>query len=147
MSSDIPKIRELEQRIFEIGNDGDFENTALEVFRFQYASNHLYGNYCNLLGRKQEVHRLEDIPFLPISFFKTHDVRSAHFEPEADFESSGTTGSVNSRHAVKSLHLYHQSFMKGFEGFYGDISDYCILALLPSYLERQNSSLVYMVKE
>ena len=148
MSSEIPKIRELEQRIFGLDDEAEFEDISLQVFRFQYASNPIYQEYCKLLKcAPAMVNRLEDIPFLPISFFKTHDIRSGGFEPEAVFESSGTTGSVNSRHAVKSLDLYRRSFMKGFEAFYGGVNQYCVLALLPSYLERQNSSLVYMVKE
>jgi hypothetical protein len=117
MSSDIPKIRELEQRIFEIRDEEDFENIALEVFQFQYASNPLYRDYCNLLRRRPGVLRLEEIPFLPISFFKSHDVRSGEFQPQAVFESSGTPSSVNSRHAVKSLLLYQQSFLEGVKAF------------------------------
>jgi hypothetical protein len=93
------------------------------------------------------VQTLPQIPFLPISFFKTHAVRSGNFIPEAVFESSGTTQTGNSRHEVKELGLYKRSFKAGFEHFYGPVSDWCILGLLPAYLERSNSSLVVMADE
>ncbi len=123
-----------------------FHVLALEIFQFQYRHNPVYQAYVNQLGVDPgQVQRVEEIPFLPIRFFKTHAIRSGIFEPEAVFESSGTTGTVNSRHFVRSTALYEESFNRGFERFYGPVTDYCIIGLLPSYLERGNASLVYMV--
>ena len=90
---------------------------------------------------------IEKIPFLPISFFKTHEVKTTDFIPEIVFESSGTTGANTSRHLVKAASLYRKSFLKAFNHFYGRPAQWCILALLPGYLERENSSLVYMVND
>jgi len=146
-TSKIPKIGSLEEHIFRINNELDFTKTAIEVFYFQYHHNPLYQQYCNLVNRPPRlVQRIEDIPFLPVSFFKTHVVTTTEFEPEVIFESSGTSGSANSRHFIKSADIYRESYLKAFRLFYGAPSDYCILALLPSYLEKGNSSLVYMVK-
>lgn len=129
-----------------IFNISAFDASALELFRYQYGNNSLYREYTDLLGViPEKVQRLEDIPFLPIRFFKTHPVICGKTVPATWFESSGTTGMVNSRHFVKDMELYHQSFMHGFRQFYGDPEDWCILGLLPSYLERQHSSLVVMV--
>ena len=94
----------------------------------------------------QAVNTLSKIPFLPISFFKTHEVKTTSFDPEIIFESSGTTGTTVSRHLVKSIELYEKSFLKTFRHFYGNEKDWCILGLLPGYLERGNSSLVKMVE-
>ncbi|WEK38196.1 MAG: acyl transferase [Candidatus Pseudobacter hemicellulosilyticus] len=125
-----------------------FEALALDLFRFQYQENPVYQQYVNALGIVgAAVTRLADIPFLPIRFFKTHPIQSTVFSPQAVFESSGTTGSVNSRHLVRSLDLYRQSFNKAFELFYGPVRDWCVIGLLPSYLERSHSSLVVMVDE
>jgi hypothetical protein len=146
-TSKITKISSLEDRIFEITNEKDFNETAIEVFYFQYSHNILYRQYCDLLHcRPDLINRIEDIPFLPVSFFKTHFIKTTVFEPEVIFESSGTSGSATSRHLVKSADLYRHSYLNAFRLFYGAPSDYCILALLPSYLEKGNSSLVYMVK-
>lgn len=123
-----------------------FHVLALEIFRFQYSHNPVYQAYVNQLGVDPgRVQRVEEIPFLPIRFFKTHAIQTGIFEPEAVFESSGTTGTVNSRHFVRSTALYEESFNHCFERFYGPVTDYCIIGLLPSYLERANASLVYMV--
>jgi len=125
-----------------------FNDRCLETFRFQYASNAVYRQWCNAIGRNEShVNAVEQIPFLPISFFKTHEVKSTQFEPAIIFESSGTTGITSSRHYVKDAGLYKKSFLEAFQQFYGSASDYCILALLPSYLERGGSSLVYMADE
>jgi hypothetical protein len=125
-----------------------FEALALELFRFQYENNPVYRQYVNAIRvRPDAVKTLLQIPFLPVSFFKTHRVQSTSFEPAVIFESSGTKGSVNSRHHVKDVDLYKQSVVKDFELFYGPVKDWCIIGLLPSYLERQNSSLVFMVNE
>jgi Acyl-protein synthetase, LuxE len=136
---------EWNDKIFNIPEAG-FNKLALEIFRFQYANNNVYKAYLDALGvNAPKVSRVEDIPFLPIKFFKTHTVQSSVFEPETIFESSGTSQTVNSRHLVRDLNLYEESFKKGFEYFYGPINNYCILGLLPAYLERTGSSLVYMV--
>ncbi len=125
-----------------------FAERCLEVFRFQYQINLIYQQWCNAIGcDPAKVKSIEQIPFLPISFFKSHKVVTGEFEPEVIFESSGTTQATSSRHYLKSTDLYRQSFTNAFEAFYGDPKSYCILALLPSYLEKGNSSLVYMVDE
>ena len=132
-------------KVFGIKADG-FETLALEVFGFQSVYNPVYKAYIEAMRvNPASVSSLKQIPFLPIRFFKSHTVQTTSFEPEAVFESSGTTGSINSRHLVKDLSLYQESFEKGFELFYGPAKNYCILGLLPSYLERNNSSLVLMV--
>ncbi|WP_332737069.1 LuxE/PaaK family acyltransferase [Flavihumibacter sp.] len=136
---------ELIHKIFNVESIG-IESLALEVFQYQYHNNPLYRLFCDQLGRYPElVNGMTDIPFLPISFFKTHEIRTGDFKPVTWFESSGTTGSVNSRHYIKGLELYEESFTRCFRQFYGDPADWCILGLLPAYLERQHSSLVYMV--
>ncbi len=118
---------------------------ALDLFRFQYANNPLYREYTDTLGVDPDaISTPEAIPFLPIGFFKTRAVRTTDFEPEAVFASSGTTGMVTSRHEIKDLGLYTNSFTAGFERFYGSITEWCVIGLLPSYLERANSSLVVM---
>jgi Acyl-protein synthetase, LuxE len=125
-----------------------FESLALEIFQFQYAENPVYSAYTDALRIKPStVDSITKIPFLPVRFFKSHDVKTGLFEPAAIFESSGTTGSINSRHFVKNLDLYKESFVKSFEQFYGNVQEWCIIGLLPSYLERDNSSLVYMMDD
>ncbi len=125
---------------------GDFAATALEIFNFQYHNNAVYNAYINALQVDPgSVRSIEQIPFLPIRFFKSHTVTTGQFEPSMVFESSGTTGTINSKHSVKDILLYEESFLKGFAAFYGDVKDWCIIGLLPSYLERSSSSLVYMV--
>lgn len=146
MRMEIPKPKELEEKVFASINEKELPVIALEVFQFQYHNNSLYRDYCTVVRKSPEnVKKITDIPFLPISFFKTHRVTTTVFDEELVFESSGTTGSVRSRHFVKDASLYIKSFLHGFKKFYGDIKDYCVLGLLPSYLERGNSSLVYMV--
>lgn len=134
-------------KIFGI-NQSRFEHLALEIFRFQYANNVIYKRYVDALQIDADaVLSLEQVPFLPISFFKSHAVQSGDFEPEVIFESSGTTGSQKSHHLVRDLLLYEESFLKGFELTYGSVNDWCIIGLLPSYMERKNSSLAYMVEK
>jgi Acyl-protein synthetase, LuxE len=129
-------------------NEEDFETTAIEVFNFQYHHNDTYKAYCDLLKIDiAAINTIEKIPFLPIQFFKTKQIKTTTFEPAVIFESSGTTGSINSKHFVKDLSLYEQSFSQTFNQFYGNEKDYCIIGLLPSYLERKGSSLVYMVND
>jgi phenylacetate-coenzyme A ligase PaaK-like adenylate-forming protein len=127
---------------------GDFSEKALRVFAFQYENNTVYRSFCDALKiHIPAVNAALRIPFLPISFFKTHAVTATAFEPEMVFESSGTTQTAQSRHLVKELAVYEQSFTKAFELFYRHPDRWCILALLPSYLERSGSSLVYMAKK
>ena len=132
---------------FHIHDDTGFEQSALSVFRFQYDNNPVYQAYCQHLSiQKEQVTSLADIPFLPISFFKTHEVKTTSFTPELTFRSSGTTGMTQSQHHIKDENLYRQSLIQGFRHFYGNPSDYTFLALLPNYLEQQNSSLIYMME-
>lgn len=126
----------------------EMEGTALDLFRFQYRENPLYRAYVDALHIKPgAVHSVLQIPFLPIQFFKSHTVTCGSFVPELVFESSGTTQTVNSRHQVKEAGIYEQSFLTAFEQFYGPVTDYVVVGLLPSYLERRHSSLVYMVQD
>ena len=121
---------------------------ALKVFRFQYENNLVYKQFCTLMNTNvQEVKSLQQIPFLPIQFFKSHTVISNQNPIQETFTSSGTTGIINSRHCVTDISIYEESYQKGFAQFYGNIEDYVVLALLPSYLEREGSSLIYMVKD
>ena len=132
--------------IFNIQSEQAFSDLALEIFKFQFENNKVYRSFCDLLYvHPSEVKCVEDIPFLPIQFFKTHPVISSKESIQTTFTSSGTTGSTTSNHFVTDLTIYEASFKKGFEVFYGDIKDYAVLALLPSYLEREGSSLIYMV--
>ncbi|HEY5407579.1 MAG TPA: acyl transferase [Ginsengibacter sp.] len=119
---------------------------ALEIFRLQYQYNKIYHTYVDTLKVDPlKINKIENIPFLPIQFFKTNTVTTSQFEPEIIFESSGTTGESTSRHFVKKIFFYKESFMESFKLFYGKPEDWCILGLLPGYLERQNSSLITMV--
>jgi hypothetical protein len=128
------------------GDKFDFENAALEIFNFQYTNNVVYRQYVDAIKVvPDKIDSIDKIPFLPIRFFKTHRVSTTSFAPQHIFESSGTTASTNSKHYVKDTELYEVSFKSAFRKFYGDVSDSCIIGLLPSYLERKNSSLVYMV--
>ena len=146
MGAEIPKLKSLEEKVFDTHNENSFTEIALDVFRYQYLTNNIYGAFCQALGKRPEdVQKVEQIPFLPIQFFKNRPVQSGTFEPEIVFSSSGTTGTATSRHFVKAVSLYEKSFVTCFREFYGDPSGYCILGLLPSYLERGGSSLVYMV--
>ena len=134
--------------IFTISGHKQFEKIALKVFRYQYENNTVYREFCDLLQvEKGDVKSLHEIPFLPIQFFKSHDVVSNTNPVQETFTSSGTTGIMTSRHLITDITLYEESYRKAFSQFYGTIEDYVILALLPSYLERQGSSLIYMVKD
>lgn len=134
-------------RLFAASASG-FDDLALEIFRYQYHNTDIYRQYCNAIHiDPSAVKHPAKIPFLPIRFFKTHEVKTTAFDPSVIFESSGTTGTVNSRHFVKDTNIYRESFMTCFNSFYGDAGNYCIIGLLPSYLERNNSSLVWMVNE
>jgi len=143
-------IDKLKAEIFEIidNNSPEFEQIALEVFRFQAANVPIYAQYLlNLNVNPTKVSRLVDVPFLPVELFKSQEIIAAGKQPEVVFMSSGTTGMVRSNHFVADAELYRTSFLKGFKRFYGEPFSFCILALLPSYLERDGSSLVYMMDE
>lgn len=128
-------------------NDQNFEPLALEIFRYQAEQNPIYKAFLKNLGvNPLKVSHLEKIPCLPISFFKSHKIVSGQIEIQHIFESSGTTGTQNSRHYISDLPFYEFLSLKSFEKIYGPVTDYHILALLPNYLERDSSSLVYMVK-
>lgn len=134
--------------IFNITSEADFNRVALAVFRHQFKHNSVYRSFCDLLYKHpSDVKTLQQIPFLPIQFFKSHKVVSTTKPSEATFTSSGTTGSIVSKHFVSDLEIYKHSFRYGFKSFYGAIEDYTVLALLPSYLEREGSSLVYMAND
>jgi phenylacetate-coenzyme A ligase PaaK-like adenylate-forming protein len=134
--------------IFHIGSKKEFEKITLKVFRFQYDNNTVYRDFCTYLKKdKTNVKRIEDIPFLPIQFFKSHDILSSSETIQTTFTSSGTTGMITSRHHITDLTFYEESYRLGFSQFYGNIEDYTVLALLPSYLEREGSSLIYMVDD
>jgi phenylacetate-coenzyme A ligase PaaK-like adenylate-forming protein len=135
-------------RIFNINSDEQFQEMALEVFLFQAAENPVYKAYLDHLGiQPVSVKTLDEIPFLPVEFFKKHRVVTGDKDHEVIFESSGTTGDSTSNHYVSDLELYQRSFTSTFKLFYGDPTGYCIMALLPAYLERQHSSLVYMANK
>lgn len=135
------------KQIFSIQSEEDFQNVALEVFRYQAQENEVYKNFLNFLNVDYStVKHTNEIPFLPIQFFKKFELISGNREVEKIFTSSGTTGMSTSKHLVTDLALYHYSLEKCFEQFYGPLSDYTIFALLPSYLERTGSSLIDMVE-
>jgi hypothetical protein len=121
----------------------NFDALARDVWEYQCRYNPLYGKYVRLLGESRSKRNL---PFLPIQFFKSHSLRSGEWGAQCEFSSSGTTGQVPSRHLVRDLGFYHANAIRGFEVFWGDVREWCILALLPSYLERQGSSLVAMAE-
>ncbi|MBT0606857.1 LuxE/PaaK family acyltransferase [Aequorivita echinoideorum] len=136
----------LENDIFKINSSEEFERAALRVFQFQYENVKVYRNFCDFLKVDfSEVNQIEKIPFLPIQFFKSHQIIARGFPSETIFTSSGTTGSITSKHLVAKPDLYIKSFTKAFKNQYGDPSKFAILALLPNYLEREGSSLIYMV--
>jgi phenylacetate-coenzyme A ligase PaaK-like adenylate-forming protein len=134
--------------IFSITSQKEFHKIALKVFRYQFENNLVYKEFCVHLNKNPgNVKKILDIPFLPIQFFKSHQVVSTNHPNPIIFTSSGTTGSQTSRHFVADINLYEESYRKGFAYFYGAIQNYTLLALLPSYLERAGSSLIYMVED
>ncbi|WP_417885284.1 acyl transferase [Zunongwangia sp.] len=136
----------LKDTIFTIKSESEFIDASLKVFNFQYQHNKAYQNFCNLLQKTPKlVTNIQDIPFLPIEFFKSKHIVSSEKNEEIIFTSSGTTGTKTSKHFVTDLAIYEKSFLEGFKTFYGNIEEYTVLALLPSYLERTGSSLIYMV--
>lgn len=138
--------RDLRQRIFSIESSGEFRDVSLKILLDQYQNNSVYRAFCDNL--KTDVSKITDlvsIPFLPVEFFRNHVILAGDAVYETTFQSSGTTGMIPGKHFVKDLSLYAESFVKCFKLFYGDPSEYLIAALLPSYQEREGSSLVYMV--
>lgn len=138
----------MQKTIFNIKNEQDFTNTALAIFKHQFKNNKVYRSFCDLINKPpSDVSKVEEIPFLPIQFFKSRKVLSSLNEVDETFTSSGTTGNLTSKHFVTDINLYKESYLKGFSHFYGNIEDYVVLALLPNYLERKGSSLVFMVDD
>ena len=138
----------LKDQIFTIDSEKKFEEITIEIFKFQYANNAVYQEFCkHLKVNINTIENISQIPFLPIEFFKTHAIKTGNFKEEQVFLSSGTTGQSQSKHLVKELAIYEKSYLKAFHHFYGDIENYCVLALLPSYLEREGSSLIYMAED
>ncbi|MCK4630116.1 MAG: acyltransferase [Bacteroidales bacterium] len=139
-------MKKSKDKIFNIRSSMDFETLALEVFRYQAKNNETYSKYLNHLGIiPGSIYKLDRIPFLPIEFFKTRKIITGKDVPGKIFTSSGTTGAGTSKHYVTDISLYQESFTRTFQYFYGNPEQYCILALLPSYLEREGSSLIYMM--
>jgi len=138
----------LQQQIFNIQSETDFNAIALQVFAHQFSNCKVYRSYCDLLYKNpSDITHYKDIPFLPIEFFKSKTILSSDDGVEATFTSSGTTGSTTSKHHVTNLKIYQKSYRNGFQYFYGNPEEYVILALLPAYLEREGSSLIYMVAD
>lgn len=138
----------METSIFNIQNKQEFKALSLAVFKHQFKNNKVYRSFCDLLFvHPSSISTIEEIPFLPIQFFKSRKVLSSLDEIQETFTSSGTTGSITSKHFVTNINLYKESYLKGFAHFYGNIEEYTVLALLPNYLERQGSSLVFMVAD
>jgi len=135
---------EWHDKIFSVTERG-FRQLSLDIFHFQYGANKVYNSFVNALGKTpSSVDEIEKIPFLPISFFKTDEIKTGKFNAEIIFKSSGTTQTINSQHHVKDVSIYTKSFTSAFEKMYGDLNGWCVLGLLPSYLEKGDSSLVYM---
>lgn len=139
-------MNEFRKGIFQVQKDIDFEGLALQTFQYQCKHVSIYKQFVDALkGKYFTPKSIYEIPFLPISFFKSHEVIASHLTNEQIFLSSGTTGALQSKHYVADLSMYETSFLKAFQLFYGAPEDYVILALLPAYLEREGSSLIYMV--
>ena len=136
----------MQKEIFDIKNDAEFEMLALSIFDYQMESNSIYAPYAALILKGKAPNNIFEIPFLPISFFKTEQIICQGRPVEEVFLSSGTSGD-QSKHLVSDISLYRESYLKAFELFYGDITQYCILSLLPNYREREGSSLIYMVDD
>lgn len=142
------KISNLKNKIFNIHSINDFNEIAIQIFHYQYKNNSIYNEYVNrLYVNPDKIINFKQIPFLPIEFFKTHKIITGKRNPEIIFLSSGTTQSLRSKHYITDVGVYKKSFNKCFEYFYENVTDYCILAVLPFYVERKDSSLIYMVND
>ena len=134
--------------IFSINSQDQFDDIAIRIFHYQAENNPIYKKYLFHLGTNiSEINNINQIPFLPIEFFKTQQIITGDQKPVKTFYSSGTTGEEHSNHHITDISIYEKSFLTAFEQHYGKISNYCILALLPTYLENESSSLVYMVNK
>jgi phenylacetate-coenzyme A ligase PaaK-like adenylate-forming protein len=140
-----PGRSSLAEKIFEVSNEWQFNELALEIFQFQFNNNPIYRTWCENLQRTPgSVTALDEIPFLPVEFFKNFPIKTWQGDPITTFSSSGTTGQITSQHLVADTYIYEQSLVNGFQLEYGAPSDWIIIGLLPAYLERPGSSLVYM---
>ncbi|MET2986416.1 LuxE/PaaK family acyltransferase [Aureibaculum conchae] len=134
--------------LYSIKAEAHFNEMALQIFNYQFKNNKVYRSFCSLLNvYPSDINNIEEIPFLPIQFFKLHTIVSTTDAVQQVFTSSGTTGATTSKHYVTDISVYEKSYRKSFEHFYGSIEGYTVLALLPSYLERDGSSLIYMVND
>lgn len=138
------EYHQLSSKIFNF-SPSEFDDIALQIFEYQYNHNPIYKQFVNYLNKRQDVKDIYSIPYLPVELFKNHTILSDEFQAIKYFESSGTTGSISSKHYYQDLKIYEQSYLNGFQNQYGSPSDWVILGLLPSYLERKNASLVNMV--
>jgi Acyl-CoA synthetases (AMP-forming)/AMP-acid ligases II len=140
-------LQDLQKRVFNIKNLEDFCETALDIFDYQYNNNSVYKNFVNNLHKdRPEINTLYDIPFLPVELFKSHKIITGNLPVVKIFESSGTTVTTRAKHYINNLYLYEESFLRTFKMFYGNPEEYLIAALLPSYIEREGSSLIYMTE-
>ena len=138
----------MQNNVFNIKSETAFTNIALDVFQHQFSNNKVYRSFCDLLYiHPSDIKSIQQIPFLPIQFFKSKKVIASTEQIEAIFTSSGTTGSSASKHLVTDIKWYEKSYLQAFQKFYGAIEEYVVLALLPNYLERKGSSLIYMVND
>jgi phenylacetate-coenzyme A ligase PaaK-like adenylate-forming protein len=138
-------FKSFEDSLYSV-NESNFQDIALRLFRFQAENNLVYNQYLNFLNcNVDEIQSIEEIPFLPISFFKTKPIKTGNWQPEVEFSSSGTTGMTTSKHLVKDVSFYLRLSENIFERFYGPCENFHFLALLPSYLERKGSSLIAMM--
>jgi len=134
--------------LFSLKTESNFNDIVLQTFKNQFNNNTVYRSFCSLLNvYHSDINSIEEIPFLPIQFFKSHKIISSTDNVQQIFTSSGTTGSTTSKHYVTDVSVYEQSYLKAFEHFYKNVKNYTVLALLPSYLEREGSSLIYMVND
>jgi hypothetical protein len=139
-------MKKIDDEIFNINSESEFNNLCMKAFDFQMKNNKIYKEYSNIILKGNELNSIKKIPFLPIEFFKTDQIICTGQKIEEIFLSSGTTEN-QSKHLISDLGIYKKSFRKSFDQFYGNISEYCILSLLPNYREREGSSLIYMVDD
>ncbi|MDC0201669.1 acyl transferase [Flavobacteriales bacterium] len=139
-------MKKIDDEIFNINSESEFNNLCMKAFDFQMKNNKIYKEYSNIILKGNELNSTKKIPFLPIEFFKTEQIICKGQKIEEIFLSSGTSGE-QSKHLISNLEIYKKSFRKSFDQFYGNISEYCILSLLPNYREREGSSLIYMVDD
>ena len=139
-------MKKIDDEIFNINSESEFNNLCMKAFDFQMKNNKIYKEYSNIILKGNEPNSINKIPFLPIEFFKTEQIICKGQKIEEIFLSSGTIGE-QSKHLISDIKIYKKSFRKSFRQFYGDISEYCILSLLPNYREREGSSLIFMIDD